>query len=64
MPFTISKIWITPRIPDTQNVNPSVQEVAAIQATGATFQINNFKSYVPAASLSMNDNISFLENVK
>ena len=32
--------------------------------TGATFQINNAKLYVPVATLSINDNIKFLENIK
>ena len=36
----------------------------AIQTTGATFQINNAKLYVPVVSLSINDNIKFLENIK
>ena len=38
--------------------------MAAIQTTGGTFQINNAKLYVPVVTLSTNDNIKFLENVK
>ena len=38
--------------------------VAAIQTTGVTFQINNAKLYVPVVTLSINDNIKFLENTK
>ena len=34
------------------------------QTTGATFQINNAKLYVPVVTLSINDNIKFLENIK
>ena len=34
------------------------------QITSATFQINNAKLYVPAVTLSINDNIKFLENIK
>ena len=30
----------------------------------ATFQINNAKLYVPVATLSINDNIKVLENIK
>ena len=30
----------------------------------AAIQINNAKLYVPAVSLSINDNIKFLENIK
>ena len=32
--------------------------------TGATFQINNVKFYVPVFILSINDNIKLLENIK
>ena len=52
------------RLPANSNANTSVQEVAAIQTTGATFQINNAKLYVPVVTLSINDNIRFLENIK
>ena len=34
------------------------------QITRATFHINNTKLYVPVVSLSINDNIKFLENIK
>ena len=34
-----------------------------MQTTGATFQINNAKIYVPVFALSTNDNIKFLENI-
>ena len=32
--------------------------------TGATFQINKVKLYVPVVTLSINDNIKFIENIK
>ena len=32
--------------------------------TGATFQISNTKLYVPVVTLSIDDNIKFLENIK
>ena len=38
--------------------------VGAIQATRATFQIKNAKIYFPVVTLSINDNIKFLENYK
>ena len=60
----ISEISITPRIPPNQDANPSVQEMAAIQTTGATFQIKNTKLYIPVVTLSMNDNIKFFKNIK
>ena len=60
----ISEISITPRIPANPNTNPPVQKVAAIQTIRAAFQINNAKLYVPVVTLSINDNIKFLENIK
>ena len=41
-----SEISIICRIPANPNANPPVQEVAAIQTTGATFQTNNAELYV------------------
>ena len=40
-----------------------MQDVAAA-TTGAIFQINNAKRYVPVVTLSINDNIPLLENIK
>ena len=60
----ISDISIIPRIPPNPNANPDVEEVAAVQTTSAIFQINNAKLYVPDITLSINDNIKFLENIK
>ena len=51
-------------MPGNPDANPSVPDVAAIQTTSATFQINNAKLYVPVVNLSINDNIKFLENIK
>ena len=36
----------------------------ATTTTGATFPINNAKPYIPVVTLSINDNIKFLENTK
>ena len=36
----------------------------ATLTTGATFHINKVKPYVPVVTLSLNDNIKFLENLK
>ena len=38
--------------------------MAATETTGATFQTNNAKLYVPVVTLSINNNIKFLENMK
>ena len=40
-----------------------MQDVVA-GTTGAIFQINNAKRYVPVVTLSINDNIPLLENIK
>ena len=60
----ISEISITHRVPPNTDANPLAHEMASIQTTGATFQINNAKFYVPVVTLSINDNIKFLENIK
>ena len=60
----ISEISITHRIPPNLDANPLVQEVEAIQKTGAIFQINNVKLYVPVVTLSIDDNKIFLEDTK
>ena len=60
----ISEISITHSVPPNTDANPLVQEMASIQKTGATFQINNAKFYVPVVTLSINDKIEFLENIK
>ena len=59
-----SEIPITPVDVVNPNSNPPVPAIAAKQTAGATFQINNAKPYVPVSTLSINDNIKFLENMK
>ena len=44
--------------------NPLILYTTAIQTTGATFQINSAKLYIPVVTLSVNNNIKFLENIK
>ena len=47
-------------VPNTNRVRYQVTS----QTTGATFQINNTKLYIPVVTLSINDKIKFLENIK
>ena len=60
----IAETSIIPRISSNLNANPLVQDVEAKQTTSATLQINNTKIYVPVVTLSINDNIKLLENIK
>ena len=60
----VSEISIITRVPPNPDANASTQEVPEMQLTGATFQINKAKLYVPVVTLSINDNIKFLENIK
>ena len=60
----ISEISMIPVVPDNPNASPPVPDVATIETTSATFQINNAKLYVPVVTLSINDNIRLLENIK
>ena len=62
--YVISEILITPAIAGNPRANPPGQATEARQTTGATFQINNAKLYVPVVTLSINDNIKFLEHIK
>ena len=62
--FINSEIWIMPWIPAKPDVNPRVQQVAEIQTTGVTFQIKNAELYVPVVTLSVNNSIKFLKNIK
>ena len=55
----ISEISITLTVPRNPDSNPSAPDVAAIQTTGAAFQMNNAKFYVSVVTLSTNDNINF-----
>ena len=55
---------ITPRIPGNPDAKAPVPAMAAIQTTAGTFQINNAKLYVPVVTLTINDNIIFLESKK
>ena len=58
----ISEVSRTFRAVDL-NANPVVYQVQ-VATTGAKFQINNVTLYVPVATLSINDNTKFFENIK
>ena len=60
--FEITEVSRTFRAVDP-NADPAVYELV-IPTTGATFQINNANFYVPVVTLSINDNIKFLENIR
>ena len=60
--MNVCKISITSRIAGNPNARRPARE--ARQTTGVTFQINNVKLYTTAATLSINDNIKFLQNIK
>ena len=55
--MTSKSLWNYYRDELNDNVNAS-------QTTAATFQINNAKLYVPVVTLSVHNNIKFLENIK
>ena len=60
----MSEIFVTSRIAADPDAYPPVTGVIATERTGATFQINNVKLYVPIATLLIDDDIKFLENIK
>ena len=62
--FKKSEISVTSKIAGNPNDTPPVRAVAARHATGAIFQMNHAKLYVPVVTLSINDNIKCLKNIK
>ena len=60
----ITEISIIPAVPGDPDANRPVSDAAAIQATSAKFQINNAKLYVLVITLSINNNIKCLKNIK
>ena len=60
----ISEILITTAVFADPNVNPHVQAVPATKTTSEILQINTTKISAATVTLSINNNISFLENIK
>ena len=51
-------------MPGNPDADSPVLDVAAIQTTSATFQINNAELYVLVVTLFIDNNIKFLEKIK
>ena len=60
----ISEILSNTDVPANPNTNPPIQHFPEGITTGETFHINSAKLYVLAVTLSINDNIKSLENIK
>ena len=60
----ISEIPIKPATAGNPNARRPVTDRPAGQITVAAFEINNAKLYVIVVTLSINDNIKLLENMK
>ena len=60
----ISEIYKTAEVHASPNANLPNPLTQATATNTATFPINNAKIYVPVVTLSINDNIKFLENIK
>ena len=60
----LSEIYKTAEVPANPNTNPPNPLIQATATTIATFQVSNVKLYGPVITLSFNDNIKFLENIK
>ena len=58
--FTTDKLWNRLTLSWTKVCELSKHHN---RITGATLQTNNAKPYVPVDTLSINDNIKFLENI-
>ena len=59
----ISEIYKTPEVPVNPNANPRNPLIQATVKTTTKFQVNNAKLQVLAVTLSINNNIKFLENI-
>ena len=55
------EIYKTPEIPANPNANAPNPLIQATSTTTETFQISNARIYVPVVTLSINNNINFLE---
>ena len=53
-----------PVVPANSAADPRTNHVPPIQTTGATFEIFSAKLYVPAVTLSINDDSICLNNIK
>ena len=60
----ISEILNNTEVPANPAANPPIAHVPEGFSTGGKFKINSTKLYVPEVTLSINDNIKFLENIK
>ena len=62
--FIIFETLNNTEVPADPNANPPIQHLPEGFTTRAIYQIISAKLYVPAVTLSINDNIIFSENVK
>ena len=62
--YILSEIFDTPEIDANPPSNPPIAHTPATSTTGALFQINSTKIYFPVVTLTINDNINFLGNLK
>ena len=62
--YITSELSITSALSGNLDASPHVSNVEAIQATAAIFQKNNATLYVSVVTLSINDDVKFLENTK
>ena len=62
----VSQIYRTPESLNAATPNANLLNLCILPtlASDATFQINNAKFYVPVVTLSIENNIKFLENLK
>ena len=62
--LSISEILNNTEVPANPAANPPIADFPEGSKIGSTFQIKNAKLYVPVVTLSINDNIKFLESIK
>ena len=62
--FIILEICRTPGVPAYPNTNPPNPPLPSALTSDTIFQTNSAKIYVPVVTLSVNNNIKFLPNIK
>ena len=62
--YNIPELLRNPNIPANPNTNSPSPRISRTPTTSAIFQITSSKLYGPVVTLSINDNIKFLEYLK
>lgn len=60
----VTEVYRTPALAVDQNTNPPAQVANATQTIDGGSWVTSAKFYVPSVTLSINDDIKFVENIE